>query len=465
MVWVRDRAGNKARRWPASSTIVIDTRRPTARVAGVGPSPFSPNGDRRRDYTSFRATGSEYLWARMWVYGPGGKVARRTGSTARTLKVLWDGRDDSRARVADGVYRLVLVPYDRAGNPASPLSGYVRVDCAPPGLTHRASVTTVTPDGDGDGDSVRLELDLDETATLVRRLLTPARKVLRSIFLSAAKPGSYVMTWNATFMNGSRDESLPTGRYLVYAYAQDAAGNRRYASRPVFVESYLLVMLDPGHGGLLGTTYDTGAVGFSAWDPIKKRKCPLLESEANLAITYGRQGQTTVTAQKGVAHFLNERTIGGLPVRVRHTRTYERAANLTLHRRAYISNYYGPNVFVSVHNNDAANRAAIGTETLAREGAREGYLALRIQKQVAYRVKTSGLNPNWKDRGVKDGDWLYLARNVDAPMSLVEGGFVNNKYENALLRRDDYRETIARGVADGVTDYLETALEKGWIWW
>lgn len=466
-VYVRDLAGNKSRRWPATAYLVIDTRRPSVKRGSVGPTPFSPNGDRRKDTTAMRVVGNEALSGTLRVLDGANKTIRRRSVVGgRSLAVIWDGKDDRRRRVGEGAYKMRFFPRDRAGNPARYLQADVGVDLTPPRLTLGLSETTLTPDGDGSGDKVHIEMDLGSPAVALSRSLTsPSGRVLGTYRATQVPPGSYDTTFDGMFnadgsVDGSRETSYPTGGYRVTAVAEDEAGNRVRHVRTVRIDSWTLVMLDPGHGGLVNGKYDTGAVGF------KTKTLPLLyESVVNLQMARGRT-EGTRTVQKGVVHFLRESTSTGQEIRVRLTRSREREPGLTLDRRAHIANYYAPSVFMSIHNNDSSNSKAIGTETLyVPSSVRGKYLAQRVQYRVARAVRATRMNSGWRDRGLKDGSWLRLARLVKVPMALVEGGFVNNPVENKLLRMDRYREAVARGVAEGIEDYLVHARAKGWSWW
>ena len=51
---------------------------------------------------------------------------------------------------------------------------------------------------------------------------------------------------------------------------------------------------------------------------------------------------------------------------------------------------------------------------------------------------------------------LYVVRNVKWPSVLVEGGFMSNPMEAKLLENGEYRDRIARGIAEGVMTYLKS---------
>jgi N-acetylmuramoyl-L-alanine amidase len=56
-------------------------------------------------------------------------------------------------------------------------------------------------------------------------------------------------------------------------------------------------------------------------------------------------------------------------------------------------------------------------------------------------------------RGVKHGNF-HVIREAAVPAILVEGGFMTNPEERALLRTKEYLERLAKGIALGVDKYL-----------
>jgi hypothetical protein len=61
-----------------------------------------------------------------------------------------------------------------------------------------------------------------------------------------------------------------------------------------------------------------------------------------------------------------------------------------------------------------------------------------------YRLNTQGI------------DYYGLLRRTEATSVLVEGLFVSNRPEEALLRRPEVREAIAGAIASGLRRYFET---------
>jgi N-acetylmuramoyl-L-alanine amidase len=56
------------------------------------------------------------------------------------------------------------------------------------------------------------------------------------------------------------------------------------------------------------------------------------------------------------------------------------------------------------------------------------------------------------DRGLKDGDWLYVVKNTKMPAVLVECGFMDNLEEAKLLLSDAFRRENAQEIAMGICE-------------
>jgi N-acetylmuramoyl-L-alanine amidase len=99
--------------------------------------------------------------------------------------------------------------------------------------------------------------------------------------------------------------------------------------------------------------------------------------------------------------------------------------------------------FLSIHNDSCACDAR-GTTTFHYG---DGRLATLVHREVLDRV---GL----KNRGVVRED-LYVIRWPRMPAALLEGAFMSNGCEAKLLHRAKFRQKLAKGIAAGVTAFLE----------
>lgn len=200
----------------------------------------------------------------------------------------------------------------------------------------------------------------------------------------------------------------------------------------------LVVLIDAGHGG-----HDSGARGNL-----------VVEKDLNLDVA------------RRVKQELDRRGI-----RSELTRTSDRF--LALGERTALANRIGNCVFVSIHFNDAKDKGAAGLETyystekvqfsentwvrtilgfIYQEEKREDDSRQLAEAIQAALVEATGAT----DRGVKDRR-LYVVRRTPHPAVLVEGGFVSNPDEAKKLADPNYRETLAKAVAEGLIDYLGTS--------
>jgi N-acetylmuramoyl-L-alanine amidase len=176
------------------------------------------------------------------------------------------------------------------------------------------------------------------------------------------------------------------------------------------------VVVDPGHGGA-----DPGAVGPTGYT----------EKAANLDISLRLRDLLRQNRYQVVM-------------------TRETDTAVSLERRVQIANGSGAKIFVSIHNNAAANSAAGGTETYYWSGvgpdSDSGRLARLIQEEVVSQI---GL----RSRGVMGANF-YVLRGTNMPAVLFEGAFISNPVEEALLKTPSFRQKMAQGVYNGIRRFI-----------
>ena len=177
---------------------------------------------------------------------------------------------------------------------------------------------------------------------------------------------------------------------------------------------YYKVFIDPGHGG-----YDNGAVQNG-----------VLEDEINLQISQKIEAKLKA---KGVQVKMS-----------RYDDTY-----LSLTDRTIMSNNWGSDIFVSIHQNSATSSSANGIETYyysTRQDSKE--LASEIQEDLIQ--STNAVN-----RGVKTANYAVI-RTSSMSSSLVECGFISNPTEAKNLSSSSYQDKVAEGIVNGIMEYLES---------
>jgi N-acetylmuramoyl-L-alanine amidase len=63
-----------------------------------------------------------------------------------------------------------------------------------------------------------------------------------------------------------------------------------------------------------------------------------------------------------------------------------------------------------------------------------------------------------RNKGLVEGDEIYIIRTSEVPVALIEVGFMTNQEELNLLNSTDYQKKAAEGVYDAVLD----AFAKGY---
>lgn len=179
----------------------------------------------------------------------------------------------------------------------------------------------------------------------------------------------------------------------------------------------ITLVIDPGHG-----KQDNGALGNHV---VEKT----LNLEAAKAI------QTAIEK------------VGG---KVYMTRTTDNQF-LTLDERAAYAKQIGANAFISVHHNSGPSSAS-GYEsyysTSARVSSKE--FATAIHNGIKEALKDN--YPSYNDRKLKAVDY-YVVRYNSVVSVLLELGFVSNSSDAKLVNSDNYRETVAEGVVNGLLTY------------
>lgn len=184
------------------------------------------------------------------------------------------------------------------------------------------------------------------------------------------------------------------------------------------LQSERLVILDAGHGG-----YDLGC---------RLAAC----NEKSLALS---------TA------FLTKKKLTDKGYKVLLTRS--RDVFLPLSKRVQIANDTKSKIFVSVHFNSAKNTDAKGIEVFFYKS--KDKFRTQASKALAVRVLSKMVDlTEAKNRGVKHGNF-HVIRETSMPAILVEGGFITNDDERALLRDVKYREKLSKGIAEGVDSFFQ----------
>lgn len=229
----------------------------------------------------------------------------------------------------------------------------------------------------------------------------------------------------------------PLGDFFAGAFGVESA----WAAASKAREGYLIVALDPGHGGSDG--------GASHKD--KKGNADLLEKDVNLSIA--QYCYNELSAYSGVTPFL--------------TRTDDYAVSLQSRVNYAVS--IGADVFVSIHCNSGGGA---GAEVWVPNSSSYNYGAHVEGKDLGEKILSKLTALGLKDRDVKvrnservdgEGPFYYpdgsiqdyytvieASREKGIPGIIVEHAFIDNDAEASKLRSDSFRQKLGRADAEGV---------------
>jgi N-acetylmuramoyl-L-alanine amidase len=203
------------------------------------------------------------------------------------------------------------------------------------------------------------------------------------------------------------------------------------------------VVIDPGHGGA-----DRGTRGRSSFEKIM-----------------------TLDVAKRV-----ERNLSGSGMRVVLTRTADKT--VSLEDRVEFARAKAADLYVSIHFNSGGTAEGIetyctppaGTGSTANfggsggdrdtgSGDRDAVANNRFDAQnvwLAHCAQKSLLRGTGAmDRGVRRARFWVL-RYAGCPAILIEAGFLSNSSEEQRILRSEYRETLAKAIADAIVAYKKT---------
>lgn len=194
-----------------------------------------------------------------------------------------------------------------------------------------------------------------------------------------------------------------------------------------------IIVIDIGHGGK-----DKGAIGHEG------KPDELTEKAANFPI--GMQLYDNLTKAGATVYLTRDSDI-----------------YFTLKERAEMANNIGATVFVSIHNNSIDNPKPNGTETeynpkVNADGKTEMDLYGIESKAIAKNVQSEMIKElGTYDRGIKKRPELGVLRRTVMPAIIVEGAFLSNEKDFALMNTPDYSEKYARAVARGIIKSMNEA--------
>lgn len=190
------------------------------------------------------------------------------------------------------------------------------------------------------------------------------------------------------------------------------------------------IILDAGHG-----SPDGGAVGQDG----------SIESALNLDIVLKLQ---KLLEASNCTVILTRSDENGIYESTAETIREQKVSDMK--SRADIANNSNAEIFVSIHMNKLEQTKYSGWQTFYKnkdETSKE--IAENIQTSLNYFIKKEN------SRTIKSISGIYLTKNVEIPLVIVECGFLSNEEENKLLQTDDYQNELAWSIYIGIMDYFK----------
>jgi N-acetylmuramoyl-L-alanine amidase len=172
------------------------------------------------------------------------------------------------------------------------------------------------------------------------------------------------------------------------------------------------IVIDPGHGGK-----DDGATGAKG----------TLEKE--------------VTMQTAEYLYKKLKAAGANVILTRNFDKYT-----TLPKRVGVANYQDADAFISIHYDSNKDKSVRGMTTYFYHPWQKE-IAVDIHSAVIDQIKTT-------DRGTQFGDY-YVIRENKKNAILIELGYLSNPTEELLVKTDQYQESAATGIYEGLARYFK----------
>ena len=208
-----------------------------------------------------------------------------------------------------------------------------------------------------------------------------------------------------------------------------------YFSEPETVATVALpvsnkvIVIDAGHGDP-----DGGAVSSNG----------VSESEINLKIALKLQN---LLEQSGATVILTRSDENGIYDVDKTTLKQKKVSDIK--NRIKIRNSSSADIFVSIHLNKIPQTQYSGWQTFYKKDNEEGEkLATTIQDNLTKAVQKDN------NRVPMKIDNVYIVKNVENPLTIVECGFLSNAEEEKELQEDNYQNRLAWGIYNGIIDYF-----------
>jgi N-acetylmuramoyl-L-alanine amidase len=218
------------------------------------------------------------------------------------------------------------------------------------------------------------------------------------------------------------------GGYRIYAAAPNSFAAFGINNGPV-------VLIDPGHGGIDGGAESSEGV---------------CEKNINLAIS-GKIRD--ILEENGIKTEMTRETDCGLYTEGKGSVRSKKSEDL--HARLDMSRELKPYLFVSIHlNSFRENRSVFGAQTFYTTSC--DTVTAEMSRKAAEKIQALlvAYIENGNTRVAMEKNDVLIMKEASVPTVIVECGFLSNYEEAVKLNTDDYQNTLARAISDGIMSHL-----------
>ena len=189
------------------------------------------------------------------------------------------------------------------------------------------------------------------------------------------------------------------------------------------------VVIDAGHG-----TPDEGAESGNG----------TTEAEINLKIALKVQNLLEQSGCTVILTRSDENAIYDLDAKTLREKKVSDIKN-----RVKIGNKSQADIFVSIHLNKIPEKQYYGWQCFYKEGNEQSTnLAKKIQSNLNDAIQKENNRVAMKINNI------YIVKNVEIPLTIVECGFLSNPEEEKQLLDDTYQDRLAWGIYNGIIEYF-----------
>lgn len=117
--------------------------------------------------------------------------------------------------------------------------------------------------------------------------------------------------------------------------------------------------------------------------------------------------------------------------------------------RVKIANNNSADIFVSIHLNKIPQTQYFGWQCFYNT---KNEKSITLAKSIQENLNKSIQKEN--ERVAMKLDNIYIMKNVEIPISIVECGFLSNPQEEQQLQEESYQDRLAWGIYNGIVEYF-----------